>query len=145
MGILSKEEQARREGMVYSLRVAKERGIEGLEKDLKMRNATKMPLAVDKKATDEVIDMLAENCRRTVLLLMAYTVHDKFGFGKKRLNDLMDAFEENTQYLFEGYLNWNDLIEIMKDECGIDYEIDNDIVQLSIENSAEKYSERSKE
>lgn len=141
----NKEEEARREGMAYAYDFAKKNGIEALEKELKMRNATKMPLSVNKKVTDDVINMLSENCRQTVMCLIAYTIHDKFRFGKKRLQQLLDAFEENTGYLLDGYISWNDIITIMKDECGIDYEIDDSIIQLSIENAENKSSEMMKQ
>lgn len=41
MAKLSKEEMARREGMAYALRIAKEKGIDALEEDLKMRTTFK--------------------------------------------------------------------------------------------------------
>lgn len=34
---LSKEERARRDGMAYALKVAKEKGVEGLEEEIKRR------------------------------------------------------------------------------------------------------------
>ena len=37
MAKISKEEQARREGMAYALRIAKEKGVDGLEHEIKMR------------------------------------------------------------------------------------------------------------
>ena len=48
MARMSKEEQARREGMAYALRIAKEKGIEALEEDLKMRNVIDLPCRVSK-------------------------------------------------------------------------------------------------
>ena len=39
----NKEEQARMEGMAQALRIAKAKGIDGLEADLKMRNITGLP------------------------------------------------------------------------------------------------------
>ncbi len=43
MARMSKEEQARREGMAYALRFAREKGLDALEADLKMRNAIDLP------------------------------------------------------------------------------------------------------
>ena len=43
------EEKARREGMSYALRIAKEKGIEELEKDLNMRKVVDLPIPVSKK------------------------------------------------------------------------------------------------
>ena len=43
MARMSKEEQARREGMAYALSFAREKGLDALEADLKMRNAIDLP------------------------------------------------------------------------------------------------------
>ena len=43
------EEKARREGMSYALKIAREKGIEELEKDLNMRKVVDLPIPVSKK------------------------------------------------------------------------------------------------
>ena len=53
MARMSKEEQARREGMAYALRFAREKGLDALEADLKMRNAIDLPLRVSKADLDK--------------------------------------------------------------------------------------------
>ena len=55
MAKISKEEQARREGMAYALRLAKEKGIDALEEDLKMRNAIDLPLRVSKADLSSIV------------------------------------------------------------------------------------------
>lgn len=58
MAKISKEEQARREGMAYALRIAKEKGIKELEKDLQMRRIFDLPVALNKsdlKAVDKTM------------------------------------------------------------------------------------------
>ena len=127
-----KEEQARREGMAYALRVAKEKGIEELEKDLKMRNATKMPVAVQRKDVMSLIGELQENCYKTALLMMSFIVHDKFGFGRKRLNKLLEEFDKTAHDLAEGWMCWDDITEIMQEECGMTYSVPDEIRELSI-------------
>ena len=52
MARMSKEEQARREGMAYALSFAREKGLDALEADLKMRNAIDLPLRVSKADLD---------------------------------------------------------------------------------------------
>ena len=48
MGSLKKDEILRREGMSYALRVAKEKGVDGLEEELNRRNATEIPIRMTK-------------------------------------------------------------------------------------------------
>ena len=58
----NKEEQARMEGMAQALRIAKAKGIDGLEADLKMRNITGLPCAVSRAAMDEYMKEYQIQC-----------------------------------------------------------------------------------
>lgn len=118
---LNKEEQARREGMAYALKIAKEKGIEGLEEELRFRNATRIPVAVSRKACDECIQKIKENTVDTVIILSAVTLHDEFGFGAQRLKRFQERFEYKAECISEDYTNWNEQIEILKQECGLEY------------------------
>lgn len=69
----NKEEQARMEGMAQALRIAKAKGIDGLEADLKMRNITGLPCAVSRAAMDECIMNIKYNVVDTFTILVAYT------------------------------------------------------------------------
>lgn len=48
---LSKEERARREGMAYALKVAKEKGVDGLEEEMKRRGVSIAPLHTTRERT----------------------------------------------------------------------------------------------
>ena len=114
MARIDKEEQARREGMAYALRIAKEKGIDALEEDLKMRNAIGLPVGVDRKALNPV---------DTMVILMAVTLHDEFGFGEKRVQRAIDRFMFKANCLDEDYTTWQEQIEILKEELGIELSI----------------------
>lgn len=51
---LSKEERARREGMAYALKVAKEKGVDGLEEEMKRRGVSIAPCILPEKELDEL-------------------------------------------------------------------------------------------
>lgn len=112
MAKLSKEEQARREGMAYALRLAKEKGIDALEEDLKMRNAIDLPLRVSKADLDKFSDNVKYNTILYIKNLMAVTMHDEFGFGNKRINclnlELMKIWLLNVPGLVSSLLNTTD-------------------------------------
>ena len=116
----NKEEQARMEGMAQALRIAKTKGIDGLEADLKMRNITGLPCAVSRAAMDECIMNIKYNVVDTFTILVAYTLHEKFGFGKTRLNRFIHDFNFQAECLDEDYCTWEDQIEILRQECGLD-------------------------
>ncbi len=119
----NKEEQARMEGMAQALRIAKERGIEGLEADLKMRNITGLPCAVSRAAMDECIMNIKYNVVDTFTILVAYTLHEKFGFGKTRLDRFIHDFNFQAECLDEDYCTWEDQIAVLRQECGLDLSI----------------------
>ena len=119
----NKEEQARREGIAQALRVAKEKGIEGLETELKMRNITGLPCAVSKKAIDECLQRIKFNTIDTITIMAVYVLHCKFGFGKVRLDRFIKEFNFQTECLVEDYCTWDDLREEMRRECGIELSI----------------------
>lgn len=123
MSRADREEQARREGMAYALRVAKEKGIDGLEAELRFRNATKLPTAVDRAICDECLDEIKVNVLDTVIVLMAATLYDEFDFGQKRVQRAIDRFEEKAECMSEGYCSWQDHIKMIKDNMGIELRI----------------------
>lgn len=122
MGI-DKFEQARREGMSYALRVAKEKGIDGLEKELEFRNAAKVPLNVSKAKFDEFVNNVKNNTVDTVLILASVTLRDEFGFAKERLNRFISRFNEKAECIAGDYCTWEDNIELLREECGLDMTI----------------------
>lgn len=123
MARIDKEEQARREGMAYALRIAKEKGIDALEEDLKMRNAIGLPVGVDRKTLNQFTENVKFNTVDTMVILMAVTLHDEFGFGEKRVQRAIDRFMFKANCLDEDYTTWQEQIEILKEELGIELSI----------------------
>lgn len=123
MGKISKEEQARLQGMSYALKIAKEKGIDGLENDLKMRNIVGLPIPVSRKALNECVTNIKNNVVDTFIVLLAATLHDEFGFGEKRVQRALDRFNFKAECIADDYCTWDDHIQIVKDELGIELTI----------------------
>ena len=123
MGKINKEEQARLEGMAFALKIAKEKGIEALENECKFRNATRIPIAVNRKASDECINKIKMNTIDTVTILAAMTLHDEFGFGKERIARFMNRFNFKAECIMEDYTTWDEQIQILAEECGLELSI----------------------
>lgn len=64
-----KEEKWRIEGALYALRLAKEKGIDYLQEDIKRRGALGLSLQIPEKAAREAYDLLAKNGFRKILYL----------------------------------------------------------------------------
>lgn len=118
-----KEEVCRREGMAYALKIAREKGVDALEEECKFRGATQIPLSVSRKACDEVITKIKMNTIDTVSILSAMTLRDEFGFGKKRIGQFAKRFSDKAECIMDNYATWEDQIAILKEECGLDFNI----------------------
>lgn len=123
MARLTKEDKWRREGMSYALRVAEEKGIDGLREDLKLRGAINLPIPVDEKMLNEFAYDIKDNVVDSMLILMAATLHDEFGFGEKRVQRAVDRLLFKASCLTGDYVTWNDIIEDIKQELNIELEI----------------------
>lgn len=119
MARMDKEEIARREGMAYALKVAREKGVEGLEEEIKFRNISQVPIAISRNKIDECILNIKLNTIDTMLILSASTLRDEFGFGKERLARFIERFNLKTDCLVEDYCTWDDLRQNLEEECGI--------------------------
>lgn len=119
----SKEEQARLQGMSYALRVAKEKGIDGLEEELKRRQAYNIPIRISNKELQAFTDNAKNMMLDTILILASVTLHDEFGFGHDRLNRFKERFNFKAECIGDSFTDWQDQIDILKEECGLEYSI----------------------
>ena len=126
MARLTKEDKWRREGMSYALRVAEEKGIDGLREDLKLRGAINLPIPVDEKMLNEFAYDIKDNVVDSMLILMAATLHDEFGFGEKRVQKAVDRLLFKASCITGDYVTWNDIIDDIKQELNIELHINYD-------------------
>ncbi len=119
MGKISKEEQWRREGMAYALKVAEQKGIDGLRQELKFRNISFAPLAIPKAKLDEFAHNVKTQTTDVFCILCEIILHDKYGFGKKRLIDFSQELNRYAEMICEDYVTVEDIVGILEEECGI--------------------------
>lgn len=97
MAKVNRDYQSRMEGMLFAHKIVKEKGLEELTKEIKMRNILKLDLWARKGEIEEAHQNIAHNCYQTVMVTMLYTLCDTFGFGKARLHRFKDAFDKHTE------------------------------------------------
>jgi hypothetical protein len=125
-----KEFMARMQGMIYAYRIAKESGIEALEKDIRKRNITNAPFKYSSKQIDEFCKYISQNVYTNILATMCWTLNDVFGFGEKRLKVLIEDFNKkcwdftDLDYVGKHYIRLEDVaIELnQKYHLGLDIE-----------------------
>lgn len=128
---LSREEIARRQGMEYALKIAKEKGIEGLEQEIKRRGRTVAQCLVPQKEMDEFTLKVKQNATGVVTVLSEMVLRDKLGFGTTRMNRFRDYINELADSIEKDYLTVDDVISTIRDETGIDLEFsrnDSDVI-----------------
>ena len=121
----SREMQYRNDGIAFALKIAKESGIEGLEKEAKFRNATMLPSHIDRKAVDDFVQETKENCLETVLLMAMAVLRDEFDFGQKRLERFKERFSKKSRCMENGLINWKDIQEQLAEETKVKSEFRN--------------------
>lgn len=65
-----------------------------------------------KQATDDVV--------RTLIAIPVLVLHDKWGFGQKRLERFVVQMVEVLDSYEKGLVSMDDLMDVLKDEAGID-------------------------
>lgn len=117
---ISKEEQARRDGMAYALKVAKEKGIDGLEDEIKMRGCSIAPCTISQKELNELKKNISNNAIVSITAMSAYVLRWEFGFGDKRINRFKDCVNDLADSIVRDYLTVDDILEELKSDYGID-------------------------
>lgn len=64
-------------------------------------------------------DKLIEASHKITILLSLTVLHDKFGFGRKRIDKFLHEYEELLDSYERGYIVAKDLDDVLQDEVGI--------------------------
>ena len=62
----------------------------------------------------------AEKAVNTRLLMVLWVLHDKFGFGNKRLMRMTDEINELAEAMNKNLLDEKGIIKALKDECDLE-------------------------
>lgn len=123
MSKLDQYMQGRTEGMEFALRLAKDKGIEELEEEVRFRNRTGVSLNLTRQELAAGSQNIKNMTFDTMLAMSMMVLRDEFDFGKKRLERFKDRFTQKAASLAGDYCTWLDIIDTIKDETGIDLEI----------------------
>lgn len=124
---LSKEELARRDGMAYALKIAKEKGVDGLEAEVKRRGALYAPCILPQKELDRFTTQVKVHTIGTITAMAEYVLRNKFDFGNKGRNGKRGRMDEFKYWMnfyaesvVEDYLTIDDMVENLNEETGVD-------------------------
>lgn len=113
-------QQYRTDGMEYALRIAKEQGIGALEKEVKVRTWSGISLRITAEEINEASEKIKHMVLDTMTIMTVLTLHDEFGFGRKRIQQFLDRFTLKAECILEDYATWQDYQSIIRNELGFD-------------------------
>lgn len=86
-----------------------------------------LSLLVADLANDISKEIINERCYNTNVLFRAAIclyMHDKHGFGRKRLLNLLDELEKTLEAYEEGFLSIEDMLQTLKEETGVELAVE---------------------
>lgn len=113
----------REDGLQLALSIVKERGVEGLEEEIRFRNITGIHTMLAKKDLDKATKKIKEMTIDTFTVLSVATLRDEFGYGLKRLTRFIDRMNLKAECLLDDMVTWQDFIDNIKEETGIELKI----------------------
>ena len=116
MGSLKKDEILRREGMSYALRVAKEKGVDGLEEELNRRNATEIPIRTTQAQITEYSQAVKHNIVFYMGVLVRNILLDFFDFDKEQLEKFNELLTSRSECISGDYTTWQEQMDILNEE-----------------------------
>ena len=120
-----KEEKWRIEGALYALRLAKEKGIDYLQEDIKKRGALGLSLQIPEKAAREAYDLLAKNVMNTMKTVALWTLYTEYGWKSIRLKRFEENMDKHSAMCMEydrygkNYVKLSDMAKELQEVCGI--------------------------
>lgn len=109
----------REDGLQLALRIVKEKGIEGLEEEIRFRNITGIHTLLDKRSLDTATKKIKEMTIDTFTVLSVATLRDEFDFGKKRCERFINRMNLKAECLLDDMVTWQDFIDNIEEEMGI--------------------------
>lgn len=96
---------------------------EAVEKEIRFRNISGIHTSLAAKDLDKAAEKIKELPLDVFTIIGIATLHDEFGFGQKRCQRWMDKMNEGADYLIDGLATWEDYINSVKEQLGMDIRI----------------------
>lgn len=121
---------ARMSGMIYAHNIAKEYGVDSLEKDIKKRGLLHAPMNISQKQMDEFWGQISANMHETMLCTVSIVLTQDYGFDKDKIHEFKNKWDKvvesilDLDYIGEHFVSFRDYAEYLKSEFNIDVNMD---------------------
>ena len=119
MSRLSKEELARFSGAEWAVRLVKDKGLEGAEKELESRGIRNFPLKLKDSDVDVFVQTERTNIANCLLLNTIQTLQDEFEFDKDMMERFVARWNKKVACIANDYTNWKEVRQTLYEETGI--------------------------
>lgn len=137
------EQQLRLDGFYRAYEIAKRDGIKALEKEVRFRKATAIPVNLDMNMCQQIINSSADKLNDMFKIIVLHVLNRKFGFGeirlKRFLNEVYDLYHEVDRMDPYGYkmISYFDMYDFLKEKYHIDL---NEEYYKSLDAGADEYN-----
>lgn len=107
---------ARLAGMEYARQRIKDIGMEKFDEEMETRNRNHLDFTFSKQEERDMMLAVTESTLR----MLIYCLHDRFGFGEKRCQAVVDLFNSRMSDIADGAITWFQVTEVLRDEMDID-------------------------
>lgn len=119
----SEYQRGRQDGLLLARDIVRKDGIEALEKEISFRCNTGINTGIALKELNKAAGPIKERTLDTFTILSIACLHDEFGFGQVRCQRWLDKMDEGASYLIEDLATWDDYINSIKEQLGMDINI----------------------
>lgn len=131
MSKMSDYQNGRMDGLLLAEKIVKERGLGGLQDEIRFRGVSGVHTQLASKELDKAGEQIKANILDTVLTMSVMVLHDEFDFGKKRCQRFLDRAEKMSDGLLHDMATWDDFRQTIKEEMGIEISSRDDTGRVS--------------
>lgn len=123
MARLSKEEQARRDGMQWALRVVEQGGVEALRRECQIRSIQNVPVGIKEKELNEFVYNVKLNTLDCLTIMGIAVLIDEFDFNEEQCSRFKQRFNLKADCICGDYASWEDIKAQIEEDIDMKLEI----------------------
>lgn len=113
--------EGRNQGLVLALQIAKEQGIEALEKEILYRNITGVSMKLTKTEMNAATTKMKIHSTKMAVAIALITLVDEFGMGRMQARKFKESFDKKVDEIVNNGGDTTELLERIRNE--LDWEI----------------------
>lgn len=113
--------EGRNQGLVLALKIAKEQGIDALEKEIQYRNITGVSMKLTKTEMNAATTKMKIHSTRMAIAVALITLVDEFGMGKMQARKFKETFDNKVDEIIDKDGDTTEILERIRNE--LDWEI----------------------